>query len=116
VRHHRRRVRAARRGDPWLDAVPAETIRIEVAYAEPDRAIVKTFTLATPATIAAVLRLAAAAPEFRGIDILNAPVGVFGKLKSGEAELAQGDRVEIYRSLAADPKSARRQRAKDQRR
>jgi uncharacterized protein len=96
--------------------VPAETIRVEVVYAEPSRAIVKAFTLETPATIAEVLRLAAAEAEFRGLDILNAPVGIFGKLKSADAKLAQGDRVEIYRSLAADPKSARRQRAKDQRR
>ena len=39
-------------------------------------------------------------------------VGVFGRRVALDALLAEGDRVEIYRPLAADPKEARRQRAR----
>jgi len=38
-------------------------------------------------------------------------VGVFGKLTKLTSTLREGDRVEIYRPLIADPKAVRRQRA-----
>jgi uncharacterized protein len=91
-----------------------EPILIEVAYAEPRRAIVKAYRLVPPATIADALRLAVADVDFLGVDIANSSVGVFGKIASPEQYLNDGDRVEIYRRLTADPKVARRNRAKEQ--
>ena len=38
--------------------------------------------------------------------------GVYGRLRGNDEPLQQGDRVEIYRPLRADPKVSRRQRAK----
>jgi uncharacterized protein len=90
-------------------------IAIDVVYAEPQRAVLKTFRLVPPATVADVLRLAAADPDFAGIDLTNSAVGIFGRLASIDEFLADRDRVEIYRPLAADPKSARRARARDAR-
>jgi uncharacterized protein len=95
-------------------AAPAD-IGIEVAYAEPDRAIVKAYRLGAQATIDDALRLAAADPEFAGIDFAGSVVGIFGRVSAPGRVLADGDRVEIYRPLAADPKSARRQRAREAR-
>lgn len=40
-------------------------------------------------------------------------VGVFAKLVKLDAELRDGDRVEIYRPLLADPKEVRRKRAEE---
>jgi putative ubiquitin-RnfH superfamily antitoxin RatB of RatAB toxin-antitoxin module len=37
--------------------------------------------------------------------------GIHGKRASLDQPLAEGDRVEIYRPLAIDPKEARRRRA-----
>jgi putative ubiquitin-RnfH superfamily antitoxin RatB of RatAB toxin-antitoxin module len=37
--------------------------------------------------------------------------GVFGKAVKLDALLTEGDRVEIYRPLIADPKEARKKRA-----
>jgi uncharacterized protein len=37
--------------------------------------------------------------------------GVFGRMRSPETELRDGDRVEVYRPLTIDPKEARRVRA-----
>jgi uncharacterized protein len=37
--------------------------------------------------------------------------GIFGKRVALDRKLAEGDRVEIYRPLALDPKEARRWRA-----
>ncbi len=89
-----------------------QIIEIEVAYAEPDRAVVKSYRLTVPATIRDALRLAAEDPGFAGIPVEGVPVGVFGSVASPDRPLCDGDRVEIYRPLAADPKAARRQRAR----
>jgi hypothetical protein len=39
------------------------------------------------------------------------PTGIFGKKKPPETLLRDGDRVELYRALFADPKETRRRRA-----
>src|ERR1017187_2627196 len=94
---------------------PPADIGIEVAYAESHRAIVKAYRLGVAATIADALRLAAADPEFAGIDFAASAAGIFGRVSALSQVLADGDRVEIYRPLAADPKSARRARAREAR-
>lgn len=50
---------------------------------------------------------------FAGLDVTTAKLGIFGKLVAKPAQQAvkQGDRIEIYRPLLADPKAARIQRA-----
>ena len=46
-----------------------------------------------------------------GIDLENANFGIFGGVVAPTHVLAEGDRVEIYRPLIADPKEVRKQRA-----
>ncbi len=48
--------------------------------------------------------------------LIHAAVGVYGEARPREQVLKAGDRVEIYRALAVDPKAARRARAKQARR
>jgi len=86
---------------------------IEVAYAEPDRAIVKPLHLAPGSRVADALRLAALDPDFSAVDLANSAVGISGRPAGREQVLEDGDRVEIYRPLAADPKEARRARARE---
>lgn len=43
-------------------------------------------------------------------------IGIFGKAVEPDAPLRNGDRVEIYRPLIADPKQARRERAERRKR
>ncbi len=90
-----------------------QIIEVEVAYAEPDRAVVKSYRLTVPATIRDALRLAAEDPGFAGIPVEGVPVGVFGSVTTPDRPLCDGDRVEIYRPLAADPKAARRARVRE---
>jgi hypothetical protein len=93
----------------------ADPIRVEIAYAEPQRVIVKALSLTAGSRIADALRLAAFDPDFSGVDLVNSPVGIFGKPAGVEHALKDGDRIEIYRPLAADPKAARRARAQQAR-
>ena len=48
-----------------------------------------------------------------GLDPAGCDLGLFGKLEKdpGQRVLAEGDRVEIYRPLANDPKEIRKARA-----
>jgi putative ubiquitin-RnfH superfamily antitoxin RatB of RatAB toxin-antitoxin module len=93
----------------------AAPIRIEIVYAEPHRAIVKAMSLAAGSCIADALRLAALDSDFNGVNLVNSPLGVFGRAAGREYVLQEGDRIEIYRPLAADPKAARRSRVQQAR-
>ena len=90
-------------------------LRIEIVYAEPQRVIVKVLRLPPGSRVADALRLAALDPEFGGVDLANSALGIFGRLTRTDHALQEGDRIEIYRPLAADPKIARRQRAQQAR-
>jgi putative ubiquitin-RnfH superfamily antitoxin RatB of RatAB toxin-antitoxin module len=91
------------------------TLQIDVAYAEPQRAIVKTLRLAPQSQVADAMRLAALDPDFSGVDLENSAIGIFGRVVRADHPLKEGDRIEIYRPLTADPKTARRARAKSAR-
>ncbi len=86
-------------------------IDVEVVFAAPQHVVAKTFRLALPVTVADVLCAAAASAEFEHIDIGRCAIGVFGRVVAPGQPLSDGDRVEFYRPLAADPKAARRARA-----
>jgi len=88
-------------------------LRVEVAYAEPQRGIVKALRLAAGSQVSDALRMAALDPDFAGVDLANAVVGIFGRLTRADHPLQEGDRIEIYRPLTVDPKAARRARAKE---
>jgi uncharacterized protein len=91
-------------------------MRIEIAYAESQRVILKVYELASGARVADALGLAALDPDFAGVNLANSPVGLFGRVVRADQPLNDGDRIEIYRPLDEDPKIARRQRAKVARR
>lgn len=88
-------------------------ISVEVAYALPGRQ--RIIRLAVPAgtTMLEAVRLSRIVEHFPGLDIDNSTMGIFGKAVATPAErvLLEGERVEIYRPLIADPKEARKQRA-----
>jgi putative ubiquitin-RnfH superfamily antitoxin RatB of RatAB toxin-antitoxin module len=87
-------------------------MRIEVVYALAQGAIQRSYDLPAAATVGDALQAACADPAFAGIDFDGSPVGVFGTRVRREQPLHPGDRVEIYRALALDPKAARRTRVK----
>lgn len=97
-------------------ASPLPQISVEVVYAEPHRAVDRCYLMDAGATLGDALCLAAADPAFAGIDLGQAAVGVFGRVADVHQALNDCDRVEIYRPLAADPKTARRARVRQARR
>ncbi|HSC93903.1 MAG TPA: RnfH family protein [Burkholderiales bacterium] len=87
-------------------------IRVEVAYALRDRQVLLTRELEEGCTVEQAIRRSGILEAFPEIDVARARVGIFGREVSLDAQLRDGDRVEIYRPLIADPKDARRQRAR----
>lgn len=92
----------------------ADRLRVEVAYAEPDRQWLLPVDLAPGATVADAIEASGIAAAVPGLDIVPDRLGVFGKKASMDRPLRDGDRVEIYRPLLIDPKEERRARAKAQ--
>ena len=84
-------------------------IAVEIAYTERDVQQMIVLEVAEGTTVEQAIRLSglmervpcAAAGE----------VGVYGRVVPSDTVLRNGDRVEIYRALVADPKQARRRRA-----
>ncbi len=90
-----------------------EILDIEVAYALPDKQ--KILAIKVPAGTSVKIAALNSGIEkyFAGLDIAAAQLGIFGKLvaKPNEQTVKQGDRIEIYRPLLADPKASRIKRA-----
>jgi putative ubiquitin-RnfH superfamily antitoxin RatB of RatAB toxin-antitoxin module len=89
----------------------AETIRVEVAYARPDRQVIVPLNVPPGTTVEQAILDSGVLEQFPEIDLGRNKVGIFGKLTRLGQVLREGDRVEIYRPLIADPKEIRRQRA-----
>ena len=80
-------------------------LRVEVVHALPDRQRVVVVELAPGAT-------ALDAVMASGVSADYAALGRFGERIGPRTALKDGDRVELLRPLAQDPKHARRQRAR----
>jgi len=88
-------------------------LRVEIVYALAQTQTVLRLVLAPGATVkdaverSGILRHLPPAAAFS--------YGIFGRRVSADQRLADGDRIEIYRPLQADPRVARRARANSRR-
>lgn len=87
------------------------SIRVEVAYARPDRQVIIPLVVPQGTTVETALRQSDIDEQFPEIDLDKVKVGIFGKITRRDTVLRPRDRIEIYRPLIADPKEVRRQRA-----
>ena len=88
-----------------------ESINVEVAYAMPEKQIIRAVNVDAGTTIGAAIVQSGIMMDFPDLELEEAKVGIFGKAASMTTVLSNGDRVEIYRPLIADPKEVRRKRA-----
>lgn len=85
--------------------------RVIVAFALPDRQWSWPLELPDAATAGEALDRARAAAGEVAVP-WDGPIGIFGLLCERNAVPRDGDRIEIYRALKADPKESRRERVK----
>lgn len=86
-------------------------IKVEVAYATPESQLIMVAHITPEATVEEAIKASGILEKFPEIDLGTNKVGIFGKLTKLANTLKEGDRVEIYRKLIADPKAVRKKRA-----
>ncbi|MFK7831259.1 MAG: RnfH family protein [Congregibacter sp.] len=87
-------------------------LRIEVVYGTAEKQALLALDVPEGTTALQAAQRSDVASQFPGLIIdENTRVGIFGQLVSTGQVLREGDRVEIYRPLLADPKEVRKARA-----
>mgnify|MGYP000666229172 CR=1 FL=1 len=86
-------------------------IHVQVCYARPDVQFLRDLIVPFGSTLHEAIHCSGVLACIPDIDLSVCRVGIYGKLKELDTVLREDDRVEIYRSLVADPKDSRRQRA-----
>ena len=89
----------------------AGAVRVEVAYAAPGVESRVALTLA-PGSVVADAVARSALVERLGLDATTLAYAIHGQRATPGTPLADGDRVELLRPLVAEPKAARRARAR----
>ncbi len=92
------------------------TLRGQLAYATPVEQVTLELDVPPGTTVEQVIRACGILARFPEIDVSQAAVGIFGERAALADVVEQGDRVEIYRPLIADPKETRRRRARKRQR
>lgn len=95
-----------------------DLITVEVAYALPHKQKIIALLVEPGTTALEAVKRSRITDHFPDLDITSTKMGIFGQslgtkgLDSADKHILHaGDRVEIYRPLAVDPKETRRRRA-----
>jgi len=89
---------------------PANLITVEVAYATPAKQLILKLRVNQGTTAGEAIEASGIREHFPEIEP-RPVVGIFSRKTALDSPLSDGDRVEIYRPLVADPKEVRRQKA-----
>ena len=92
----------------------SEKIVVEVVYAYPERYFLKKLTLENPITIQNAIVQSGVLEKYTEIDLRQNKVGIFSRTTKLTDMVENGERIEIYRPLIADPKEIRRKKATEQ--
>jgi putative ubiquitin-RnfH superfamily antitoxin RatB of RatAB toxin-antitoxin module len=91
---------------------PAATIEVELVYALAREQWAQTLRVPPGTTVGEAIERSGILARHPEIATRALKIGIFGRRVAGAAVLSEFDRIEIYRPLMADPKQARRARAR----
>ncbi|KML69010.1 RnfH family protein [Pectobacterium peruviense] len=86
-------------------------MQVDVVYALPERQYLRTVKLEEGSTVEQAIVKSGLLELRHDIDLQVNKVGIYSRAAKLADVVRDGDRVEIYRPLIADPKELRRQRA-----
>jgi putative ubiquitin-RnfH superfamily antitoxin RatB of RatAB toxin-antitoxin module len=95
-----------------VDSV-ATFLKVAVAYVGPEIQVLRPMEVVPGTTVQGAIEGSGVLDQCPEIDLQRYKVGIYGKLAALEQPLEDGDRVEIYRPLIADPKETRKRRAQE---
>lgn len=87
------------------------SISIELTYALPDKQTLLALSVSVDTTVQQAVEQSGILKLHKDIDLTNNKVGIWYKTTKLDTVLKDGDRIEIYRPLIADPKEVRKKRA-----
>lgn len=88
-----------------------DMLTVEVVYGLPERQKLMVTSVAEGSTVEQAIMQSGIMDHFADIDLTKNPVGIWNRTCKLTDQLRNGDRIEIYRPLVADPKEIRRRRA-----
>jgi len=88
-------------------------LKIEIVYAQSHKQTIVRVAVAPGSTVGDALERSGVLRRIASGEPCS--YGVFGRRATPNQELVDGDRIEIYRPLQADPQTARRARAQSRR-
>ncbi len=88
-------------------------MHIGVAYADKFKRTWLKLDVPDGCTVREAIGHAGLLEQYPDIDLETQRVGIFGKLTKPDATLKDGDRVEIYRPITADPETVPRRDQED---
>ncbi|MDJ0863734.1 MAG: RnfH family protein [Gammaproteobacteria bacterium] len=83
-------------------------MNVGVAYADKFKKVWLKLEVPDGSTVREAIERSGLLAQFPEIDLDSQRVGIFGKLTRLTAKVAEGDRVEIYRDITADPETVER--------
>ncbi|MER2490530.1 RnfH family protein [Catenovulum sediminis] len=86
-------------------------LKIEVAYALPTEQSLLTVHVEKGTDIQTCIEKSGILQKHADIDLSQNKVGIWSRTRKLSDQVQDGDRIEIYRPLIADPKEVRRKRA-----
>lgn len=92
----------------------ADKLHIEVVYALPERQFVLPLVVESVTTVEQAIVQSGILALCKDIDLNINRVGIYSKAAKLSDGLQEGDRIEIYRELLAEPREIRRRRAAEQ--
>jgi putative ubiquitin-RnfH superfamily antitoxin RatB of RatAB toxin-antitoxin module len=85
-------------------------MNVGVCYAQADRQLWMRLEVPDDSTIEQTINLSGVLNQYPEIDLSKQKVGIFGKIATLDSTVKEGDRVEIYRQITADPQMVQRRR------
>lgn len=89
-------------------------INVQVVYATPSRQVWLHVDVPEGATVADVIKASGILERCPEIDLKRQKVGIFAKPATLQTVVEEGARIEIYRPITADPVTARKRPAEEQ--
>lgn len=88
-------------------------MHIGVCYAEAERQVWLRIDVPEASLVEDVIERSGILKRFPEIDLNKQKVGIFGKLVKLDSPVKEGDRIEIYRAITADPKTVKKRKFAD---
>lgn len=85
-------------------------MNVGVCYAEVDRQLWMRLEVPDNSTVEEAINLSGVLTLYPEINLGAQKVGIFGKIAALDTPVKDGDRVEIYRPITADPQQVQRRR------